>query len=97
MAKTTYLVIARMAGNFAMIGETKDKTETIDQVIERAARPRGDANGKSATVEVQLQAPTCPVHDRPMVLMHGRRGPFWSCHQKSEDGTWCDYQPGEPI
>jgi hypothetical protein len=76
MSKTTYLVIARMAGNFAMLGDTKDKTETI---------------------ELQVQAPMCLIHDRPMVLMHGRRGPFWSCHQKSKDGTWCDYRPDETI
>src|SRR5438105_2639672 len=37
--------------------------------------------------------PMCEIHQIPMVRMKGKRGPFWSCHQKDEDGNWCDYRP----
>ena len=31
----------------------------------------------------------------PMVKVNGRRGPFWSCHEKNSDGSWCSYRPKE--
>src|SRR4051812_41919201 len=39
------------------------------------------------------QAPTCQVHEVPMVGVTGKRGFFWSCHTKNADGTWCTYRP----
>lgn len=98
MGKTTYQVIARMAGNFAMIGETKDPTETIEQVIKRGSERPGASVSIAEPARQPDNAPVCPFHDRPMILMQGRLGPFWSCHQKTEDGTWCDYKPeGESV
>jgi hypothetical protein len=44
----------------------------------------------------QPQAPRCGVHGTPMARMQGRRGPFWSCHQKNLDGSWCTFRPGRP-
>ncbi len=42
--------------------------------------------------------PQCAMHHIAMVLVNGKRGPFWSCHQKNFDGTWCAYRPeiGDP-
>jgi hypothetical protein len=81
-----------MAGNFAVLGESKDETETIGDVIKRAARP--DVVGPTFEANhSSVQAPVCAVHHRSMVLMRGRRGPFWSCHQKNGDGSWCDFKP----
>src|SRR5205823_4457255 len=37
--------------------------------------------------------PICEIHQIPMVRMKGKHGPFWSCHQKDDDGNWCDYRP----
>ena len=37
--------------------------------------------------------PICEIHQIPMVRMKGPHGPWWSCHQKDEDGNWCAYQP----
>jgi hypothetical protein len=37
--------------------------------------------------------PTCAVHHVPMVRVQGRKGPFWSCHEKLPDGTWCSFKP----
>lgn len=35
------------------------------------------------------EPPTCPVHQTAMVRVQGRKGPFWSCHQRLPDGSWC--------
>jgi len=39
------------------------------------------------------EAPICAVHERPMVLQQGKRGPFWSCHERNGDGSFCSYRP----
>jgi len=38
-------------------------------------------------------APICAVHDVPMARVNGRKGPFWSCHEKMSDGSWCSFKP----
>ena len=38
------------------------------------------------------EAPVCAFHRIPMVHMSGRKGPFWSCHEKNLDGSWCNYR-----
>ncbi|GEM_PF-826114 len=37
--------------------------------------------------------PICAFHHIPMVHMNGRKGPFWSCHEKNLDGSWCSFRP----
>jgi hypothetical protein len=37
--------------------------------------------------------PACAVHQLPMIRVQGKKGAFWSCHQKNEDGSWCSYKP----
>ena len=50
-----------------------------------------------ATTPVQQQAaeepPICAVHAVPMVRVQGRKGPFWSCHQKMPNGGWRNFKP----
>src|SRR5215207_7071299 len=41
----------------------------------------------------RMQAPLCGVHSTPMTEVQGKHGPFWSCHQRTLDGTWCTYRP----
>jgi hypothetical protein len=41
----------------------------------------------------QPQAPLCGVHSTPMNQVQGKHGPFWSCHQRTLDGSWCTYRP----
>src|SRR4051794_7520265 len=31
------------------------------------------------------QPPTCAIHKLPMTRMNGKRGAFWSCHEKLDD------------
>lgn len=42
------------------------------------------------------EVPVCAVHKVPMVKVNGKRGEFWSCHQKMGDGKWCSYRPITP-
>src|SRR4051794_16748419 len=37
--------------------------------------------------------PLCELHQVPMIWQQGRKGYFWSCHEKNADGSWCDYKP----
>ena len=37
--------------------------------------------------------PTCAIHNKAMVSVNGKKGPFWSCHEKLQDGSWCPYKP----
>ena len=47
----------------------------------------------AATTIVERQAaappPTCAVHQVPLIRVSGRKGLFWSCHEKMPDGSWC--------
>jgi hypothetical protein len=45
------------------------------------------------TAETEEQPPICAVHQLPMVRVQGKRGPFWSCHERLPDGSWCRYKP----
>ncbi len=52
----------------------------------------------SETISHQLttpeqQPPTCAIHGKPMVSVNGKQGPFWSCHEKLADQSWCPYKP----
>lgn len=39
------------------------------------------------------EPPDCAVHGTAMVRVEGRKGSFWSCHQKNADGSWCTFKP----
>ena len=49
----------------------------------------GNGNGSD-------DAPICGLHRSSNVRVSGRRGPFWSCHEKNLDGSWCSYRAPEP-
>ena len=38
-------------------------------------------------------APICAIHHKPMVGVNGKRGFFYSCHERMDDGSWCRYRP----
>src|SRR5205085_8898934 len=41
----------------------------------------------------QPELPFCGVHSTPMTQVQGKHGPFWSCHQRNPDGSWCSFKP----
>lgn len=43
------------------------------------------------------EPPICGVHNLPMVKVQGKKGAFWSCHQKMPDGSWCTFKPRDCL
>jgi hypothetical protein len=72
----------------------------VNQVADRAYKGKAYrivqriASSAGETTAEGIEPPVCAIHEIPMVLVHGRKGDFWSCHEKMEDGkTWCSYRP----
>lgn len=69
-------------------------TFTYDRLVKRYGlkheqygRTNGNGNGNGESV------PMCGVHQVPIVKIDGKHGPFWSCHQRNADGSFCSYKP----
>ena len=102
MATITYQVTLTSDGTPAVSVTSDDPDaarEAIPWVAQTYATLLKDARAipRPATTVVAQQAaeepPTCAVHQLPMLRMSGRKGPFWSCHERLPDGTWCAYKP----
>jgi len=52
-------------------------------------------NASNAVSQVTEDTPICPIHQAQMVKQQGKFGSFWSCHQRSPDGSWCTYRPSK--
>ncbi len=102
MAQTTYQVILSTDGKMTIIGTTDDQAmaksvfgwakATYDRVVEvygTKADLYQKANGHGNGHE---NLPVCGVHHVQMTLVNGRKGDFWSCHEKNPDGSWCNYR-----
>ena len=86
-AKKTWGQLLRLPGKpFESL--TQAEQELSEQVAKRDVR----SEPKQAA-QLELEPPICGVHQIPMVRVNGREGPFWSCHEKNEDGSWCSYKP----
>lgn len=59
---------------------------THSKLMQSEANPPDTGNGLG-------DVPVCAFHRVPMAYMNGRKGPFWSCHEKNLDGSWCSYRP----
>ncbi len=68
-------------------------------LAERSSATHSAATETAAVVETAPasepdgETPVCAVHQVPMVRMQGRKGPFWSCHERGADGRFCTYRP----
>ncbi len=100
MATNTFQVILSTDGKHTVIATTDEfrltaqaetwAKATYDKIAERyglkgAVKPNG-----SQAVE---EAPICAVHHVAMELVNGRKGPFYSCHERNPDGSFCNYRP----
>lgn len=104
MVNSTFQVILSTDGKHTVIATSNDPVQakaalewarvTYDAVVKRYGlkheqyQKDGDENGKDAV-------PTCAFHELPMIRVEGKYGPFWSCHQRNEDGSFCSYRPNE--
>src|SRR6185369_8748070 len=94
MASTTYTIELRTDGRHVVTISDDDPVRIQEQLAHAKGiflklqdfvrqQPAADPPGHDE------DPPVCAVHQQPMVLMHGRKGPFWSCHAKDDDGNWC--------
>ena len=70
----------------------------IQEQLSEAPDSRGEVSSTPQqtplpSVDVQPEAPRCQIHATPMTQVQGKHGPFWSCHQRNPDGSWCSYRP----
>src|SRR5438045_3168993 len=101
MGSITYQVTLSSDGKPVVSVTSDDPTAARDAIpwlAQTYATLLKDAKAvpQPATVLVEQEAdeaPICAVHQVPMARMHGRKGPFWSCHEKLPDGGWCRYKP----
>jgi hypothetical protein len=98
MASITYQVTLSSDGRPLVSVTSDDPTAARDAIpwlAQTYAALLKDAKAvptPASTLIKQQEAevpPTCAVHQLPMVRVQGRKGPFWSCHQKLPDGSWC--------
>ncbi len=97
MNKTTYQVEMSTDGRHKVMVTVEDPAGT-DAALAWARGTyakllRGETPSTNPAQDASDEAPTCAVHDVAMVLVQGKQGEFWSCHQKNEDGSWCSYKP----
>jgi hypothetical protein len=108
MAQATYQISLRLDGNHSVSVSGDDPTSVKDglawargiylKLQERAkqnpaAPPIQTSEAVNHQVAAPEQPPTCAIHSKPMVSVNGKKGQFWSCHEKLDDGSWCPYKP----
>jgi hypothetical protein len=107
MSQTTYQVVLSTDGKHKVIASGNDEASAIaavtwaNTVYDRLVAKYGlkheqySKNGQEEQGEPKSDDPTpeCAVHHVPMQQVQGKRGPFWSCHEQNEDGSWCNYRP----
>ena len=103
MAQTTYQVILSTDGKHTVIATTDDATKikaasewasaTYDRLVTRYGLKHAPKRRASAEENGEETVPECGVHHVPMVRQEGKYGPFWSCHERGEDGSFCTYRP----
>lgn len=97
MARTTYQITVTEDGRQSVVVTSDDPVaakaaaawakQNYDALL---AEPDADDPGEGIE-----ETPVCPIHHEPMVRQQGRYGPFWSCHKRNPDGSFCSYRPTE--
>ena len=82
VAKTRYLVIARMAGNFAMVGESTDPTKTLEQVIKHGSEGQTTVSSSSGSGNDSAPAPVRTPGRGP----RGHAGREFLCEPQGSSG-----------
>ena len=101
MANTTYQITLAVDGRHTVTVTTDDAADTkaaltcgralYEALVKRSGSTVEQDRAEEPT-DAASDAPICAVHDVPMVRVQGKRGPFWSCHQRTEDGSFCSYR-----
>ncbi len=95
MANTIYEVILSASGVPAVSVRSSDP-EAVKESIAWARETLAHVQAPSKSELRKEEVPVCAVHKLPMTKVNGKRGEFWSCHQKDANGRWCSYRPITP-
>ena len=99
MNRATYQVEMRTDGKHKVTVTIEDPGGTdaalawAQATYAKLVRSNGLGSERQEQEFPEPEVPECAVHRLPMVRMNGKRGPFWSCHEKNSDGSWCSYKP----
>src|SRR6266487_1863194 len=106
MSKVVYEVTLSPDGKYSVSVKSDDPlslkdalplAKKIQEWVSGVDQPKAPAPETQPTAPQsalqQPQAPLCGVHSTPMTQVQGKHGPFWSCHQRHPDGSWCTYRP----
>ena len=104
MANTTYQITLAVDGHHIVTVTTDDAADTkaaltcgralYEALVKHYGAPESShVVSPDAADAGTAEAPMCVVHEVPMVRMQGKRGPFWSCHARMDDGSFCSYRP----
>ena len=101
MATTTYEVKLALDGNHSVLVRSSDPAQmqvgiSWAKATHAALSARyGEAplSDDKPEDEASVEPPICGVHDIPMVRVEGKNGPFWSCHERDDEGRFCSYRP----
>jgi len=105
----TYQVTLAVNGNHSVSVTAEDEAEVTaglvwaKRVHERLStrEPTASESGAPPTPPTAADQPPdpppfCGIHQVAMVWQRGRRGHFWSCHERTPDGRWCTFKPITP-
>jgi hypothetical protein len=95
MASSTYTIELRTDGRHVVTISDNDPVRIQEQLahakgifLKLQDLARQQPAGVTSSGEGN-DPPICAIHQVPMAYMQGRKGPFWSCHAKDDDGNWC--------
>lgn len=100
MAQITYEVRLAIDGNHNVVVRSADPSQMKVAIAwakathAALAARYGNGSVRQDMVEDELptEPPICGVHEIPMVRVEGKNGPFFSCHERDEQGRFCSYR-----
>jgi hypothetical protein len=100
MSQAKYQITLSINGNHSVSVSGDDPTSVKEGLawargIYLKLKERSDQQ-QALSPALAAEPPECAIHHQPMVSVNGKKGQFWSCHQKLEDGSWCPYKPPKP-
>src|SRR5437016_2027317 len=58
--------------------------------VQSLAADRGEQVAEAVRTPTDAEEPpVCGIHRLLMTRVQGKKGAFWSCHQRNPDGSWC--------
>jgi hypothetical protein len=99
MSQIKYQITFAVSGNHT-ISVSGDDKEALKEAVSWAkqvhtkllATKQSDPQISNRS-DQQQEAPVCAIHSTAMTWQQGKKGFFWSCHQKLPDGNWCPFKP----